>query len=117
MRAEVATIFVETMLARLEVPETFKVEPKRPVPEIFEAVRFDETMFARLLVPVTFNEVPDRDVPEMFVAMRFVDTIFARLLVPEMLAVVDLVEPVMREVHSKLSTFDVPEMFIVDPTS
>jgi hypothetical protein len=117
MRAEVATRFVDTMLAKLLVPLTFNEVPDRDVPEILDAMRLEETIFARLLVPVTFSEDPVRDIIEIFDAVRFDETIFARLLVPEIFAVVDLNDPVTRFVQSKLRTFDVPERFIVDPTS
>jgi hypothetical protein len=117
MRAEVATRFVETMLARFEVPDMFNEDPKRPVPEIFDAVRFDETIFARFEVPVTFRVDPKRPPAEMLDTVILELTRFARLLVPEMFAVVDLADPVTRLVHSKLRTFDVPERFIVDPVS
>ena len=117
MRAEVAIIFVERMLAKLEVPDMFNEVPDRDVPEMFDAMRFEETIFARLLVPVTFRDDPKRPPAEMLDTVILELNRFARLLVPEILAVVDLADPVMRLVHSKLRTFDVPERFIVDPTS
>jgi hypothetical protein len=117
MRAEVATRFVETMLARFEVPDMFNEDPKRPVPVRFDTVMLELIRFARFEVPEMFSEEPVMDIIEIFDAVRFDETMFARLLVPEILAVVDLADPVMRLVHSKLRTFDVPERFIVDPTS
>jgi hypothetical protein len=117
MRAEVAIIFVERMLAKFDVPLTFSVEPKIPPAEMFDAMRLEETIFAKLEVPETFSEVILADVPDMVATVILELNRFARLLVPEIFAVVDLNDPVTREVHSKLRTFDVPERFIVDPTS
>jgi hypothetical protein len=117
MRAEVATRFVDTMLAKLEVPDMFNEVPDRDVPEMFDAMRLEETIFARLLVPVTFRDDPKRPPAEMLDTVILELNRFARFEVPEIFAVVDLADPVTRFVHSKLRTFDVPKRFIVVPVS
>jgi hypothetical protein len=112
--AEVATIFVLTIFARLLVPSTFSEDPVMAAPVRATAVTFVLTIFARLEIPVTFAE-PDLIVAEStFVHSKFntFDVPARFMVVPEscpIFAVVTFARPTRSDVPRMLD----PIMFVL----